>query len=125
MQERRTDNRLLCAELVEVCWTYAGVQQRKVANLEDISLCGICLQIERSIAPATAVVVRYGDGELTGIVRYCTYRDMGFFLGIELDQNSRWSTQHYRPEHLLDPEELIKSTLLRQGAKPGSSLQLN
>lgn len=125
MQERRTDNRLLCAELVEVCWDFGGIRQHRIANLEDISLSGVCLQLEKSIAPATEVNIRYGDGELTGTVRYCTYNEMGFLLGIALDQESRWSTQHYRPQHLLDPRELLQNTLLRHTLKPGVSSRPN
>lgn len=116
MQERRIDNRLLCADLVEVCWEHAGRQQRRVANLEDISLCGACLQMEKKIEPESKVVIRYGDGALVGVVRYCAYRDMGFFIGVELAETSRWSTQHYKPEHLLDTRELLESSMMRRCA---------
>ncbi len=116
MHERRIDNRLLCADLVEVCWEYAGRQQRRVANLEDISLCGVCLQMEKKIEPESKVMIRYGDGALVGVVRYCAYRDMGFFIGVELAEDSRWSTQHYKPEHLLDTRELLESSMLRRCA---------
>ena len=125
MQERRTDHRLLCADLVEVCWDHAGREQHRVANLEDISLAGVCLQLEVHIAPGTKIVVRYGDGELVGLVRYCTHRHEGFFLGIELDQKSRWSTQHYTPRHLLDPRDLLQNTLMRLDVFPGSTARPN
>ena len=114
MQERRIYNRLLCADLVEVWWDFAGRQQRRVANLEDISLCGVCLQMEKKIEPDTKVVIRYGDGALVGVVRYCAYRDMGFFIGVELAESSRWSTQHYKPEHLLDTRELLEHSIMRR-----------
>jgi len=122
MQERRIDNRLLCAELVEICWEQAGQQLRRIANLEDISLCGVCLQMEKGIPTSTEVVIRYGDGALVGVVRYCAYREMGFFVGVELEEGSRWSTQHYRPEHLLDPRELFSNALVRRslGAPPAA-----
>lgn len=114
MQDRRIDNRLLCADLVEISWEFAGRQERRIANLEDISLSGVCLQAEKSIAPETRVVIRFGDGALVGMVRYCAYRDMGFFIGVELTEGSRWSTQHYKPEHLLDPRQLLQNSLLRR-----------
>ena len=114
MQERRIDDRLLCADLVEVCWEQAGRQHRRVANLEDISLCGVCLQMEKKIEPESRVVIRYGDGALCGVVRYCAYREMGFFIGVELAGDSRWSTQHYKPEHLLDPRELLEASMSRR-----------
>ncbi|MGA8028298.1 MAG: hypothetical protein WB992_14235 [Bryobacteraceae bacterium] len=114
MQERRTDTRLLCAELVEVTWKdKSGRQQRRVANLEDISLEGICLQVENPMLAETAVTMRYGDGELVGVVRYCSFRDDAYFLGIQFGEGCRWSTQHFRPQHLLDPRELVEQAMSR------------
>lgn len=114
MQERRTDNRLLCAELVELVWEDgSGRKRRRVANLEDISLSGVCLNVEHEIEPGTFVRVRYGDGELVGFVRHCKFRDFGYYLGVQLEEGCRWSSQHYQPEHLLDPQELVERTLLR------------
>ncbi len=114
MQERRTDNRLLCAELVEVCFEHVGRSLRRVANLEDISLAGVCLQMEKSIAPETRVQIRFGDGALVGVVRYSVFREMGYFIGVELEANSRWSTQHFKPQHLLDTRALLESSMLRR-----------
>jgi len=114
MDERRNDDRLLCADLVEVVWEdEAGRKRRRVANLEDISLSGICLQVENPVEPGTHIKMEYGDGELVGTVRYCTYRDIGYFLGVELEEGCRWSTQHYRPQHLLDPRDLVEQAIQR------------
>ncbi len=114
MQDKRTDNRLLCAELVELVWhPESGKERRSVANLEDISLSGACVQLEREIRPGTLIAINYGDGELLGTVRYCVYREVGYFLGIELNEGSRWSSQHYKPQHLLDPRELVEQAVLR------------
>ncbi|MBV9613076.1 MAG: hypothetical protein JO091_11425 [Acidobacteriaceae bacterium] len=114
MDERRTDTRLLCAELVEVIWQDdAGRKRRRVANLEDISLSGICLQVEKAISPGTSIRMSYGDGELVGTVRYCVFRDIGYFLGIQLEDGCRWSTRHFKPQHLLDPRELVDRAMSR------------
>ena len=116
--ERRNDNRLLCAELVEVLWEdQTGRKRSRVANLEDISLSGICLQTENEIQPGTRIHMQYGDGELVGMVRYCVFRGFGFFLGVQLEEGSRWSSQHYRPQHLLDPQELVERVMIRHQAK--------
>ena len=115
--ERRIETRLLCAELVEVLWEdETGRKRSRVANLEDISLSGICLQTENEIRPGTRVRMQYGDGELIGIVRYCAFRGFGFFLGVQLEESSRWSSQHYRPQHLLDPQELVERVMIRHQA---------
>ena len=118
MDERRIDNRLLCAELVEVTWEdEAGRKRKRVANLEDISLTGICLQLEKAVPAGTEMRMSYGDGELVGIVRYCVYRDIGYFLGIQLEEGCRWSTQHFKPQHLLDPHELLNRAMHRHEAQ--------
>ena len=57
--------------------------------------------------------MQYGDGELVGVVRYCAFRGFGFFLGVQLEEGSRWSSQHYRPQHLLDPQELVERVMVR------------
>jgi hypothetical protein len=119
MQEKRTDSRLLCAELVELVWPHdSGKQRRSIANLEDISLRGVCVQLEREIPPGTPIAINYGDGELLGTVRYCLYQEFGYFLGIELNEGSRWSSQHYKPQHLLDPRELVEQAILRRTNQP-------
>lgn len=120
MEERRTDPRLLCAELVEVSWKDAsGRQRRRVANLEDISLTGICLQLESRLPKGALLSMHYGDGELVGTVRYCVFRDNAYFVGIRFEEGCRWSTRHFRPQHLLDPRELVDRVLRRHEGCPG------
>jgi hypothetical protein len=113
--ERRGGDRLLCAELVQMIWhDEMGRERRKIANLEDISLTGVCLQVEQPISAGTLLAVQYGDGELLGTIRYCRHQDCGYFLGVELTEGSRWSTQHYKPEHLLDPKDLVEQAMERR-----------
>lgn len=114
MSENRTENRLFCAELVETEWRdKTGRLRREIANLEDVSLSGACLQTEEPVMKGTSVVLRYGDGELVGVVRYCVYRDTGYFLGIEFSGGCKWSTKHFRPKHLLDPCTLVEQSVRR------------
>lgn len=114
MNDRRNDTRMLCAELVQVHYRdQAGHSRRAVANLEDISLCGACIQIEKRVPDGTRVNIRYGDGELLGTVKHCSFRDTSYFLGIEFEAGCRWSTKHFRPQHLLDPRDLVQGVLLR------------
>ena len=115
--ERRDGDRLLCAELVQLIWQdEMGRERRRVANLEDISLTGVCLQVEQPMPAGTAIVVQYGDGELLGTIRYCRHQDTGYFLGVELAEGSRWSSLHYKPEHLLDPKDLVENAMSRRSA---------
>jgi hypothetical protein len=106
--DRRLSRRFLCAELVEVRWKdKAGRLRRSVANLEDISRCGACIQMEGSVPIDTAVVVGCDGGDLPGTVRYSMYRDWSYFLGIEFAEGAQWSRRRYRPQHMLDPRELM------------------
>ena len=99
---------MLCADLVDVQWKdQNGRTRRSVANLEDISLSGACLQVDRPLALGTPLHITYPSGELSGKVKYCVFREIGYFLGIEFDPGSRWSQHEYRPQHLLDPRRLV------------------
>ena len=46
--------------------------------------------------------------EFAGVVRYCVYREIGYFTGVQFDSDSRWSKAKYRPQHLLDLERLLE-----------------
>ena len=108
MQERRVEPRMLCADLVEVQWKDKGNRAKRcVANLEDISLSGACLQLDGPIQLQTSVRISLPKGELNGRVRYCVYREIGYFIGVEFEPGSRWSQRSYRPQHLLDPRRLV------------------
>jgi hypothetical protein len=109
MFDRRVEPRLLCADLVDVHWKDdAGRARRAVANLEDISLSGACIQIDKPIPLKTKVRIIYPKGALSGTVRYCVYREIGYFLGVEFEMGSRWSKQSFKPQHLLDPRKLAE-----------------
>ena len=107
MKERRIEPRLLCADLIELDWTDAnGRRHRDVANLEDISATGVCLQLENAVPLNTGVTLRLPEDDLVGIVRYCVHREIGYYLGVEFAEGTRWSASMFKPQHLLDPAKL-------------------
>jgi hypothetical protein len=108
MMERRIEARMLCADLVDIQWRDQNNRNRRgVANLEDISLSGACIQVERPVPLGSTIRITYPNGELTGLVKYCVFRDIGYFLGVEFAPGQRWSQRSYRPQHMLDPRRLI------------------
>jgi len=108
MFERRIEPRMLCADMVDVQWKdKAGRIRKGVANLEDISLSGACLQFEQPIPLQTDLRISYPNGELMGKVRYCVYREIGYFLGVAFEPGSRWSARQFKPQHMLDPRRLV------------------
>jgi hypothetical protein len=114
MRRTRTEVRMLCADLVEVCWRdSSGRRYRTTGLLEDISTSGMCMQFEVPVALETRLEIHCPGERLTGTVRYCVYREIGYFVGIELDNTCHWSRDQFEPQHLLDLEELMRRTVHR------------
>jgi hypothetical protein len=108
MQEKRFQHRMLCADLVNVHWTDEdGHTRRAVANLEDISLSGACLQLDEPIHLHASLRILTPNGALVGSVRYCVYREIGYFIGVQFNAGSTWSRKTFKPQHLFDPRRLM------------------
>ena len=108
MHNRRAEPRMLCADLVDIQWKDKGNRiRRTVANLEDISLSGACVQVDLPIPIDTPLRISYPRGELQGRVCYCVFREIGYFLGVEFEPGFRWTLRQFRPQHLLDPRRLL------------------
>ena len=119
MVERRTEPRMLCADMIDMQWKdKTGRTRKSVVNLEDISLSGACLQSDNPIPLQTAVRIRHPKGELWGVVRYCVFRDIGYFLGVEFEPGSRWSPRDFKPLHMLDPRQLVMRSINRVKQDP-------
>ncbi|MBL8222466.1 MAG: PilZ domain-containing protein [Bryobacterales bacterium] len=111
MQDRRFQPRMLCADLVNIQWTdEAGRSHRTIANLEDISLSGACLQLDHAIPLNTKLRISYPKGQMEGVVRYCVYREIGYFIGLQFQEGSGWSRKSFKPQHLFDPRRLTAKT---------------
>ncbi len=111
MNERRLEPRLLCADLIEIEWQdQSGRNRRALANLEDVSASGACLQLEVDIPLHTRVVIKYPSGDLLGLVRYCVYKEIGYFLGVKFDEGTQWSQKNFKPQHLFDPRRLVSKS---------------
>jgi hypothetical protein len=113
MDERRSEARMLCADMMEVWWKDSmGKAGQAMALLEDISSSGACLQLETAIPLASEIWWKSPKQEFEGHVRYCVYREIGYFVGVEFASESRWSSKKYKPQHLLNLQ-----TLAAQGKK--------
>jgi hypothetical protein len=108
MDERRKEARMLCADMVDICWKDAkGRPQRATALLEDIAPHGACLQVDKALPLETEITIEHPKAQMRGAVRYCAYRDIGYFLGLQFSADSEWSKHKFTPQHLLDLEELV------------------
>jgi PilZ domain-containing protein len=111
MAERRSDVRMMCADLVEISWQdRVGSRHTAQAVLEDIAASGACLQVEVPIPLGSVVHWRSPKKAFSGAVRYCEYREIGYFVGVRFDASSTWSRDEYRPQHLLDLAKLVPRT---------------
>ena len=105
---------MMCADLVDVRWKdKSGRSHRAVANLEDISLSGACLQVEVQIPLTTVVLISYPKGEFSGVVRYCQFKEIGYYVGVKFEDGCKWSKTSFKPLHLLDPRGLSKPAPVR------------
>ncbi|MCU1238400.1 MAG: hypothetical protein JWP63_6367 [Candidatus Solibacter sp.] len=99
---------MLCADMVEVRWRdRSGKEQRATAILEDISASGACLQLELPIPQGVEIQWESPGQRFEGYVRYCVYREIGYFAGVEFDASFKWSKKAFEPDHLLDPQSLV------------------
>lgn len=58
MLERRTEPRLMCADMVAVRWKdESGVEQQASALLDDISTSGACLNLDSPVPLGASVVI--------------------------------------------------------------------
>jgi hypothetical protein len=108
MQDRRIEPRMMCADLMDVRWTgESGQSMKALANLEDISNSGACLQLDTPIASGTTVHICHANVEFEGVVKYCVFRDTGYFVGVQFAEGFKWDERLFQPQHLLDPRSLI------------------
>jgi len=121
MVERRLEPRLLCADLMDVHWKDKNGRPRKaVANLEDISLSGMCLQLDTPLPRETLLRIAHPKSRFQARVRYCVFRDTGYFVGVQFEPGTRWSVRRFRPKHLLDPRDLLALSMKRVEKRPGA-----
>jgi len=109
MTERRTEVRNMCADMVEVRWSdrTTGRSRHATALLEDISASGACLQLEIAVPVGIEMRWECPNHQFVGRVRYCTYREIGYFAGVEFEPGAKWSKRAYKPRHMLDLKRLL------------------
>jgi hypothetical protein len=99
---------MLCADMVEVGWRdRAGEWYTVTGLLEDISPSGACLQLDQVVPTGVEIRWKSRQNEFVGRVRYCLYREIGYFVGVEFISGSKWSESDFRPQHLLDLQKLM------------------
>jgi len=75
----------------------------------------MCLQLDTPVPRETLLRIAHPKSRFQARVRYCVYRDTGYFVGVEFESGFRWSLRRFRPKHLLDPRELLALSQKRRG----------
>ena len=117
---------MLCADMVDVQWkdksgVFAKVwliwkTSRNLAPVFNSTSPFLC-------RPNCALPIP--KASCPGKVRYCVYREIGYFLGIEFESDSKWSARHFKPQHLLDPRRLVIRSVNRASKLAISSRSLS
>lgn len=106
-QERRSEQRLWCSDLVKIWWKDdLRWKRRGVGVLEDISHSGACIQLEEPVPKGCRLRLKHPEWNVEGEVRYCVFREDGYFVGLLLDETSKWSRKSFQPKHLIDPAKV-------------------
>jgi hypothetical protein len=101
---------MMCADVVEASWANRdGTIQRANALLENISQSGASLQFEVAVPLGVSLRIVCQKREYIGEVRYCSYQEIGYFVGVQFEAESHWSRRTFKPRHLLDLQELAGS----------------
>jgi hypothetical protein len=107
----------MCADMVDVQWTdEAGQACNCTGLLEDISSHGACLQLDNPLPLGTELDIEYHKGRLAGMVEYCYFCEIGYWVGVQFGPKTKWTQKRFRPRHLLDLKKLL--TAKRPAAKP-------
>lgn len=92
----------MCADLVNVLiHRDDGSLAEGIANLEEISSSGACIQLEEAIRVGTDIELLCSTCSFRGKVGYCRFVDIGYDIGMEFETQNAWDRRRYEPRHLL------------------------
>ena len=100
MAERRSEPRYMCSELVNILIHHDDqTVQEAIANLEDISRSGACVQLEEAIRLGADIEIVCPTCRFK--VRNCRYAGGRYDVGVAFDHPRAWDATRYQPAHLL------------------------
>jgi hypothetical protein len=115
MQQTSPNLRYLCSELVLIVREDETTDCRKVVgNLEEIAEDNVVVLTDTLLPHGARVRIRCRSHEMKGIVDSSTHQQpLGFFAVVQLQPESRWSENHFAPEHMLAPWKLAEAAAER------------
>jgi hypothetical protein len=92
----------MCSDLVKVRLHDEADPKEFIANLEDISPSGACIQVEAALRDGANIELVCSTCRLRGKVRYCRFVEIGYDVGVAFDVRQSWSREQFEPKHLLE-----------------------
>ena len=105
MTEKRGEPRYMCSELVNILIRHEDqTVQEAIANLEDISRSGACVQLDEAVRLGADIEIVCSTCRFKGKVRYCRFAGSLYDVGVAFDDPGAWDPSRYEPAHLLPVE---------------------
>jgi hypothetical protein len=105
MAEKRSEPRFMCSELVNILIRYEDqTVQEAIANLEDISRSGACVQLDEAVNLGADIEIVCAACRFKGKVRNCRFDGGRYDVGVAFDKPGAWDISRYQPAHLLPVE---------------------
>jgi hypothetical protein len=102
MAEKRSEPRYMCSELVNILIRHEDqTEQEAIANLEDISRSGACVQLDEAVRLGADIEIVCSTCRFKGKVRNCRYAGSRYDVGVAFDHPGAWDASRYEPAHLL------------------------
>jgi hypothetical protein len=91
--------RYLCSELVKLS---SGL----TVNLEEIWEEGAAIESDDELRVGDAIELKCGDHTFAGTVTLAMKHEFGYRVEMDFATGIRWTPGSFRPQHILDPQEL-------------------
>ena len=102
MAEKRGEPRYMCSELVNILIRHEDqTVQEAIANLEDISPSGACVQLDEAVRLDADIEIVCSACRFKGKVRHCRFAGSLYAVGVAFDDPAAWDASRYEPAHLL------------------------
>ena len=108
--EKRTDGREMCSELVEISFQdQTGNLIREKGLLENLSREGLCFSLAIPVTVGLELEFRCDGFDGRARVRYCNLEEYGYLVGAEFAGGCGWEKERWQPKHLISVSEITDS----------------
>ena len=99
--------RYLCSELVRIEWQENEGAASATAILEEIWPEGACVQTLQPMRAGTRIWIVGRQALFLGTLMECQFQTDGYYSQVLFDEDSRWSSRRYKPEHMVSSQAVL------------------